>query len=141
MIFTQIILVFHIITIFKDNQQIIIYISLLMNYYTGNLINETLKNTYYRKVLFTDEKFQLVLMSVQPKQELGMEIHEDHTQFIQVVKGEAMAILPWKDGKFQTNVLKDGDAIVIPSGTEHNIVNLSSNRLQLYSIYTPPEHK
>ncbi|OGZ03002.1 MAG: cupin [Candidatus Liptonbacteria bacterium RIFOXYC1_FULL_36_8] len=101
-----------------------------------NLEEKTLENDNFREVLFTTDKSQLVVMSLEPKEEIGMETHAEHDQFIRVEKGEGKAILNSEEFP-----LKDGSAVVIPAGTEHNIVNISdSEKMKLYTVYTPPEH-
>ena len=95
-----------------------------------------MENDNFREVLFTTDKSQLVVMSLEPKEEIGMETHAEHDQFIRVEKGEGKAILNGEEFP-----LKDGSAVVIPAGTEHNIVNISdSEKMKLYTVYTPPEH-
>jgi mannose-6-phosphate isomerase-like protein (cupin superfamily) len=75
-------------------------------------------------------------MSLQPGEEIGVEVHEDHDQFIRVEAGEALAVLDGEEHR-----LVDGSAVVIPAGVEHNVTNTSvSEKLKLYTIYTPPEH-
>ena len=104
--------------------------------YIGNIEKETLENENFRKVLNTTDKSQLVVMTIQVGDDIGMEVHEEHDQFIRIEQGEALVIL---DGE-ETKVVDDF-AIVIPAGTEHNIVNISKTEtLKLYTIYTPPEH-
>ena len=104
--------------------------------YIGNIEKETLENENFRKVLNTTDKSQLVVMSLLPGEEIGMEVHGDIDQFIRIEQGEAKAIL---DG--EESALEDDFAVVIPAGTEHNIVNTSETEtLKLYTIYTPPEH-
>lgn len=104
--------------------------------YIGNIEKETLENENFRKVLNTTEKSQLVVMSLEIGEDIGMEVHEDHDQFIRIEQGEAMVILDGEETK-----VEDDFAIVIPAGTEHNIVNISeTKKLKLYTIYTPPEH-
>jgi mannose-6-phosphate isomerase-like protein (cupin superfamily) len=105
-------------------------------YYITDIENDTISNKYYRKVLHTATNMQLVLMSIKPGEEIGFEIHRDTDQFIRVESGKGLAILDNKE--FQ---IKDGDAIVVNSGTEHNFINNSgTDDLKLYTIYTPPEH-
>ncbi len=102
-----------------------------------DLRTETLNNKNYRKVVYTVPKsFQLVLMSLKPSEEIGMEVHEDTTQFITVESGIGMAII---GGVY--HAIGPGWSVVIPPGTMHNIINMGNTRLQLYTIYTPPEHK
>ena len=94
------------------------------------------KNEYFREVLFTTRVSQLVVMSLKPGEDIGLETHMDTDQFIRVEAGKGKAILDGQEYK-----LEDGIAIVIPAGTEHNVINTSSKEaLKLYTIYTPPEH-
>ena len=106
-----------------------------------NVEKTTLKNDNYRKVEYTHPKgMQFVLMSLKPGVEIGMEIHKDHDQFIRIEKGDGIAQIK-KGDKIKTYKLSDGFAIIIPSGTYHNIINTGKTKLKLYSVYTPPEHK
>ena len=96
----------------------------------------TLANEYFREVLFTAERMQLVVMALQPGEEIGAETHDDVDQFIRVEAGTGKAIL---DG--EETALTDGSVVVIPAGTAHNIVNTSAAEpLKLYTIYSPPQH-
>ena len=107
-----------------------------MTGYIKNIEKETLENENFRKVLFTGPHSQLVLMSLLPKEEIGMEVHHDVDQFIRIEEGEGLAILNGEE-----TPLLDDFAIVIPSGTNHNIINTSDSRkMKLYSIYSPSEH-
>ena len=107
-----------------------------MTGYTTNIERDTLENENFRKVLYTAPNLQLVLMTLQPGEEIGMETHDHGDQFFRVEGGEGEAIL---DG--EAHKLADGDIVVIPAGAEHNIVNTSSSEaLRVYTIYTPPEH-
>jgi len=103
--------------------------------FRGNIEKLTVKNTYYRKVLSTTSTMQLVLMSLCPDEEIGREKHSHTTQFIRVEAGRAKAIIGNK--KY---FLKDGDAIVIPPNTWHNVINTGKKDLKLYTLYAPPEH-
>jgi mannose-6-phosphate isomerase-like protein (cupin superfamily) len=104
--------------------------------YVTNIESRTLENDNFREVLFTAPGVQLVLMTIGVGDEIGLETHDDVDQFIRVESGEGRAILDGEEHR-----LEDGSAVVIPRGTEHNIVNASkSEPLKLYSIYTPPEH-
>lgn len=104
--------------------------------YSVNIEEKSIKNTYFRKVLFTGPNSQLVIMSLNPNEDIGMEVHENIDQFIRVERGKAKAIL---DGK--EHILSAGSAVIIPSGTRHNIINASkSESLKLYTIYSPPHH-
>ena len=101
-----------------------------------NIEKKSLENEYFREVLFTGPHSQLVVMSLKPGEDIGQETHDDIDQFIRVEGGRGQAVL---DG--QKIDLEDGSAVVIPAGTEHNIINTSnSDSLKLYTLYTPPEH-
>ena len=108
-----------------------------MTGYTINIEEKTLQNENFREVLHTGQHSQLVVMSLMPNEEIGMEVHEIVDQFIRVERGEARATLNGEE-----RILSDGAAIVVPAGTEHNIINTSSeNKLKLYTIYSPAHHK
>jgi mannose-6-phosphate isomerase-like protein (cupin superfamily) len=107
-----------------------------MSGYSINIENKTLEGDNFREVLYTTERSQLVIMTLQPGEEIGMEHHTGHDQFIRVEQGRGKALL---DG--EEHLLEDGVAVVIPAGTEHNVINTSSTeKLKLYTLYTPPEH-
>ena len=107
-----------------------------MKGYTVNIEERSLANDYFREVLYTDERVQLVVMSLLPGEDIGAEVHQ-LDQFIRVEKGEGKAVL--------NNVehpIKDGSAVIVPKGTLHNIVNTSSAEpMKLYTVYAPPDHK
>ena len=104
--------------------------------YYVDIEKRTQENDYFREVLFTGPLSQLVVMSLLPGEEIGLDTHPETDQFIRVEEGKGKAILD-----SQEYVLKDGSAIIIPAGTEHNIINASSKwALKLYTICTPPEH-
>jgi len=103
--------------------------------FSSNIEEETIDNTDFRRVLFTGERLQLVVMSLQPNEDIGVEVHPNTDQFIRVEQGEGYALI---DG--ERIQLSDGDSVVVPAGSEHNIVNTGSDRLQLYTIYAPPKH-
>ena len=104
--------------------------------YVTNIENDTLENDDYRRVLFTGRNTQLVLMTLQPGEEIGKEIHEEHDQFIRIESGSGSVILNGEKHR-----LADGIAVVIPAGVEHNVVNTSRDEpLRLYTLYSPPEH-
>ncbi len=105
------------------------------NVYVGNIEKETLENENFRKVLFTSHYSQLVVMSLKPGEDIGKETH-GLDQFIRIEKGTGKAVLDGKEYE-----IEDDWAIVIPSGTEHNVVNTSDTEvMKIYTIYTPPEH-
>ncbi|HPL62723.1 MAG TPA: cupin domain-containing protein [Syntrophales bacterium] len=102
--------------------------------YVVDIEKATKENSNFRKVLFTAPNSQLVVMCLQPGEDIGMEVH-DLDQFIRIEKGEGKAVL---DGKEHS--LEDDWAVVIPAGTGHNIINTGKKPLKLYTIYSPPEH-
>jgi len=106
-----------------------------MKGYVGNIEEASLRNEYFRKVLFTDERLQLVVMTLQPGEDIGEEVHE-LDQFIRVEQGEGTAVL---DGESAT--ISDGFAVIIPKGVRHNIINQGTSPMKLYTLYAPPEHK
>jgi len=107
-----------------------------MHGYVTNIERDTLANDDYRRVLYTGPNTQLVLMTLQPGDEIGQETHEEHDQFIRVEAGAGVVLL---NGERHT--LSDGSAVVIPAGVEHNVVNMSDDvPLRLYTLYSPPEH-
>lgn len=102
-----------------------------------NIEEETRDNENFRKVLFTAPHSQLVVMSLDPEEDIGEEIHEDSDQFIRVESGFGQAVIEGEEYE-----LENGDSIVIPTGTKHNIINTSEDEtLKLYTIYSPPHHK
>ena len=107
-----------------------------MPIFVDNIEELTLGNTNFRKVLSTNEHSQLVLMSLKPMEDIGMEVHDNVDQFFRIDAGEGKVIA---DG--QEYAISDGYAIVIPAGTEHNIVNTSETEdLKLYTVYSPANH-
>ncbi|MFH1534307.1 MAG: cupin domain-containing protein [Nitrospirota bacterium] len=108
-----------------------------MKGYTGNIEKLTLENDKFRQVLYTGKNCQLVLMSLEPNEDIGMEVHDENDQFFRFESGAGKVII---DGN-EYNV-EDGSAIIVPAGAEHNIVNTSSSEaLKMYTIYSPPHHK
>jgi Mannose-6-phosphate isomerase len=104
--------------------------------YATAIEKETKKNTDFRRVLYTGKYSQLVLMTLQPTEEIGMEVHNDRDQFFRFEEGEGKVIIDGVEHK-----VKDGDAVIVPAGAKHNVVNTSkASALKLYTIYSPPEH-
>ena len=102
-----------------------------------NIEKATLANGNFRKVLYTGKHSQLVLMSLAPGEEIGMEVHPDNDQFFRFEKGQGKCII---DGNEYD--IADGSAVVVPAGAQHNIINVSgSEELKLYTIYSPAHHK
>ena len=108
-----------------------------MKGFKTNIEKDTLENRKFRKVLYTGIHSQLVLMSLRPKEEIGMETHTENDQFFRFEAGLGKVII---DGNVYE--VGDGVAIVVPCGAKHNIINISdSKELKLYTIYSPPHHK
>src|SRR5688572_3800441 len=107
-----------------------------MKGYVTDIERAALDNSDFRRVLFTGPHTQLVVMALKPGEEIGLETHHGHDQFIRIEQGQGIALL---DG--ESHQLGDGSAVVIPAGVAHNIVNTSKGaRLRLYTLYSPPEH-
>jgi len=108
-----------------------------MKGFNANIEKDTLENKNFRKVLYTGQHSQLVLMSLLPKEEIGMEVHEDNDQFFRFEAGQGKVIIDGYEYK-----VSNGSAIVVPAGAKHNVINLSdSEELKLYTIYSPAHHK
>jgi len=104
--------------------------------YVGHIEKETLKNKYFRRVLFTGKHAQLVVMSLKPGEEIGNEVHAKVDQFFRIEQGAATFVFNGKKRK-----VLNADAVVVPAGTYHNVVNSSKTEtLKLYTIYSPPNH-
>lgn len=108
-----------------------------MKGFNANIEKETVANDNFRRVLYTGRHSQLVLMSLRPKEEIGMEVHADNDQFFRIESGRGKGII---DGN--EYALADGSAIVVPAGSQHNVINVSETEdLKLYTIYSPAHHK
>jgi mannose-6-phosphate isomerase-like protein (cupin superfamily) len=108
-----------------------------MKGFHSNIEKDTLENGNFRHVIYTGRHSQLVLMCLQPEEEIGMEIHPDNDQFFRFEKGNGMCII---DGNRYE--VADGDAIIVPAGAKHNIINTSDKaELKLYTIYSPAHHQ
>lgn len=107
-----------------------------MKGYKDNIEKLTVENTNFRKVLYTGNHIQLVLMTLQPGEEIGAEVHEGHDQFFRFESGEGKVMIDEEE-----YTVKDGDAVIVPSGANHNVTNTSADTpLTLYTMYAPPEH-
>ena len=105
--------------------------------YVGPIEKQTLENTYFRQVLFTGKHVQLVVMCLKPGEDIGDEVHPKVDQFFRIEQGEAKFVFDEK----QERLARDGDAVVVPAGTYHNVINTSKTApLKLYTIYSPPNH-
>ena len=108
-----------------------------MKGYNDNIEKLTLENTNFRKVLYTAKQTQLVLMSLLPGEEIGSEVHSDNDQFFRFESGEGKVII---DG--HESAVLDGHAVIVPAGSEHNVINTSAvEALKLYTLYCPPHHQ
>ena len=96
----------------------------------------TVENAAFRRVVYTGKHLQLVLMALKAGEEIGVETHVGTDQFFRVEKGEGEV---WIDG--ERTRIKPDDAIVVPAGAEHNIVNTGTESLKLYTLYAPPQHR
>jgi len=106
-----------------------------------NIANETLKNDTYRTAIWTGNNMQATVMSINPKDDVGLEIHPDNDQFFRIESGCGMVLAgKSKDNLTFQQCVRDDDAIFIPKGTWHNIVNLGNKPLKFYTIYAPPHH-
>ena len=107
-----------------------------MKGFVGDIQALTEQNSDFRRVLYTGKHLQLVLMALKSGEEIGEEVHEDRDQFFRVEKGEGEI---WIDGN--RSKFKSDDAMIVPAGARHNVVNTGDKLLQLYTIYAPPEHR
>lgn len=106
-----------------------------MKGFIGDIENLTEKNEDFRRVLYTGKNLQLVLMSLKPGEEIGEEVHQDRDQFFRIEEGKGEVLI---DGV--TTKVKDDDAIIVPAGAKHNVINTGNEALRFYTIYGPPEH-
>jgi len=108
-----------------------------MTGYVGDIEKASLNNKNFRKVLFTGKYSQLVVMCLKGGEEIGNEVHPNVDQFFRIEQGGAKFVFNGKE----EHTVKDGDAVVVPAGTYHNVINTSATEtLKLYTIYTPPQH-
>lgn len=108
-----------------------------MKGYKGAIEKLTVENTNFRHVLYTGKHAQLVLMSLKPSEEIGMETHTENDQFFRFESGTGKVIIEETE-----YLVEDGDAVIVPAGARHNVINLSETELlKLYTIYSPSHHK
>jgi mannose-6-phosphate isomerase-like protein (cupin superfamily) len=108
-----------------------------MTGYVGPIEKQTTDNKFFRQVLFTGKHCQLVVMCLQPGEDIGEEVHADVDQFFRIEEGEAKFVF----NKIEEHVVQSGDAVVVPAGTFHNVINISKTQsLKLYTVYAPPNH-
>ena len=108
----------------------------MMRGFVDDIDRLTVENKDFRRVLYTGKHLQLVLMALRPGEEIGEEVHDDHDQFFRIEKGEGEV---WIDN--QRTKIKADDAIVVPAGARHNVINTGDKKLKLYTVYGPPDHK
>lgn len=96
----------------------------------------TLENDNFRQVLYTGKNLQLVLMTLQVGEEIGAEVHDGHDQFFRIEEGKGKVVID--DNTYE---VEDDDAIIVPSGARHNVINTGDGPLRLYTLYGPPEHR
>lgn len=105
--------------------------------YCGNIEKLTIGNEHFRHVLYTAEHSQLVLMSLMPREEIGLETHEDTDQFFRFEAGQGRVIV--NESEYRVG---DGDSVIVPAGAKHNVINTSdTDMLKLYTLYAPAHHK
>ena len=104
--------------------------------YTENIQKKTLENTNFREVLYTVAHMQLVVMSLKPLEDIGMEVHPNVDQFFRIEKGQAKVIMNGEEA-----ILTDDMVAIVPAGVQHNVINISNTEdLKLYTIYAPANH-
>jgi mannose-6-phosphate isomerase-like protein (cupin superfamily) len=106
-----------------------------MKGFVDNIERLTEENSDFRRVLYTGHNLQLVLMSINPGDEIGEEVHEDRDQFFRIEDGQGEI---WIDGV--CNSVKADDGVIVPQGARHNVISTGKTPLRLYTIYSPPEH-
>lgn len=107
-----------------------------MTGYADNIEEKTLANEYFREVLYTGTYAQLVVMCLQPGEDIGMEVHDTVDQFFRIEMGEGKVIIDDEE-----HPVKDGYAVIVPAGAKHNVTNTSqTGKLKLYTVYSPPNH-
>lgn len=103
--------------------------------FVDNIEEKTEQNSFFRQVLYTGKHTQLVVMSLLPGEEIGMEVHPQVDQFFRIEEGRAKVVI---DG--EEHEVDEGFAIIVPAGSQHNVINTGSNPLKLYTLYSPPNH-
>jgi len=106
-----------------------------MKGYVADIVEKSVQNTNFRQVLYTGTYMQLVVMSLQPGEEIGMEVHPNVDQFFRIEEGSGTVII---DGEEQ--IVVDDMVFIVPAGAQHNVINSGTVTLKLYTIYAPPNH-
>jgi mannose-6-phosphate isomerase-like protein (cupin superfamily) len=107
-----------------------------MKGFVGDIEDQAEDNSDFRRVIYTGNHLQLVLMSLKPGEEIGEEVHRNRDQFFRIEKGKGEALIDGKRSK-----IKGDDAVLVPAGARHNIINTGDKPLRLYTLYGPPEHR
>lgn len=107
-----------------------------MKGFVGDIEDQAEGNSDFRRVIYTGKNIQLVLMSLKPGEDIGEEVHKDRDQFFRVEKGKGEVLIDGKRSK-----IKGDDAVLVPAGARHNIINTGEKPLRLYTLYGPPEHR
>lgn len=105
-----------------------------------NIETATVENDTYRTALWTGKYLQVTVMSILPGDDIGLEVHDDHDQFLRIESGSGTVYMGPSETELKTWPAGDDDAIFVPAGTWHNVVNTGDAPLKVYSIYSPPEH-
>ena len=107
-----------------------------MKGFVGDIEDQAEDNSDFRRVVYTGKNLQLVLMSLKPGEDIGEEVHKDRDQFFRIEKGKGEVLIDGKRSK-----IKGDDAVLVPAGARHNIINTGDKPLRLYTLYGPPEHR
>ena len=108
-----------------------------MKGFKDNIEELTRENSNFRRVLYSGPHSQLVLMALRPSEDIGMEVHEENDQFFRFEEGRGKVVINGNEYD-----VSDGDAVIVPAGAQHNVINTSdSGSLRLYTIYSPAHHK
>lgn len=108
--------------------------------YVVNIEELTLQNETFRTAAWTGANMQMTLMTIQPGDDIGLEVHEDHDQFLRIEQGLATVLMGVSEAELDSWDAEDDYAIFVPAGVWHNVVNTGDQPLKLYSIYAPAEH-
>lgn len=103
--------------------------------YVGNIEEFAMQNNHFRQVVYTGVHTQLVVMSLQPGEEIGMEVHDTVDQFFRIESGTLKIVMNGEE-----HTITDGMAAIVPAGVEHNVINVGQGVAKLYTLYSPPNH-
>lgn len=108
--------------------------------FVTNIEKTTLTNENYRSTLWTGKNLQVTVMAIQPGHDIGLEVHDDHDQFLRIEQGSATVYMGPNEDQLTQQDARDDDAVFVPAGTWHNLVNTGDEVLKVYSVYAPAEH-